>query len=157
MAHAPVHAYLAIGSNLGDRGRACYSAVSALSTHPEIKLLKVSELIETAPVGLPERSSPFLNGAVAIETTLAAKALMQECIAIEEKLGRHRTGRWESRSIDIDLLLYGDKIISGDDLIVPHPLMHQRRFVLEPLAEIAPDVCHPMTQMTVRGMLDMLG
>jgi 2-amino-4-hydroxy-6-hydroxymethyldihydropteridine diphosphokinase len=157
MAHAPAHAYLAIGSNLGDRGRACYAAVAALSTHPEIKITAISQLIETAPVGLPEFSSPFLNGAIAIETTLTPKALMQECLAIEEKLGRHRSGKWESRSLDLDLLLYGDKIISSDDLIVPHPLMHQRRFVLEPLAEIAPDAHHPMTQMSVRGMLDMLG
>lgn len=157
MPHSTVHAYIAIGSNLGDRGRACYSALSALSTHGEIKILKVSELIETAPVGLPERSSPFLNGAVSIDTTLTAKALMAELIAIEEKLGRHRGGRWESRSIDLDLLLYGDKIISTDELIVPHPLMHQRRFVLEPLAEIAPDAAHPTMQMTVRGLLDALG
>jgi len=156
MAHAPVHAYLAIGSNLGDRGWACYSAVSALSTHPEIKILAISDLVETAPVGLPERSSPFLNGAVAIETTLTPKALLQELLVIEEKLGRHRNGRWQSRAIDLDLLLYGDKIISGDDLIVPHPLMHQRRFVLEPLATIAPEVCHPTMQMTVKGLLDAL-
>lgn len=149
-----ISAYVAIGSNIGDRGRNCYQAIAALSQHPQINVTKISRLIETAPVGLPAGAPPFLNGAIAIETSLGSHALLKELMTIEQQLGRVRRERWEPRVIDLDLLLYGDKIISSDDLIVPHPMMHQRRFVLEPLAEIAPDAVHPTLAMTVGGLLE---
>lgn len=151
-----VTAYLAIGSNLGDRARACYAAVQKLSAHAQITVTAISELIETAPVGGPTWSPPFLNGAVAIETTLGAHALIKELNSIEESIGRQRLERWGPRTIDLDLLLFGDRILSSDDLIVPHPMMHERRFVLEPLAQIAPQAMHPALQMTIRGLLETL-
>ena len=151
-----VTAYLAIGSNLGDRARACYASVQKLSAHPQITVTALSELVETAPVGGPTWSPPFLNGAVAIETTLGAHALIKELSAIEDFIGRQRLERWGPRTIDLDLLLFGDRILSSDDLIVPHPMMHERRFVLEPLAQIAPHAMHPALQMTIRGLLDTL-
>ncbi len=147
-------AYIAIGSNLGDRGRNCYQAVAALSQHAQITVTRISRLIETAPVGLPDGAPPFLNGAVAFETSLGSHALLKELLAIEQQLGRVRRERWEPRVIDLDLLLFGDKIVSSDELIVPHPMMHQRRFVLEPLAEIARNVVHPTLMMTIGGLLE---
>lgn len=152
----PTTAYLGIGSNLGDRARRCYDAVAKISLHEQIKVIRFSPLIETAPVGGPSGAPPYLNGAVQIETTLGAHNLMTELLAIETSLGRQRLNRWEPRLIDIDLLLFGDKILSADDLLVPHPLMHQRQFVLEPLALIAPDVVHPTMQMTIQGLLESL-
>jgi 2-amino-4-hydroxy-6-hydroxymethyldihydropteridine diphosphokinase len=116
----------------------------------------MSRLIETPAVGGPEGSPPFLNGAATIETTLGSHALMKVLTDIEKDLGRNRRVKWEPRPIDLDLLLYGDQIISSDDLIVPHPLMHERPFVLHPLAEIAPAAVHPTLQMSVEGLLESL-
>jgi 2-amino-4-hydroxy-6-hydroxymethyldihydropteridine diphosphokinase len=152
----PTTAYIGIGSNLGDRARQCYDAVARMSLHEQIKVIRFSPLIETAPVGGPSNAPPFLNGAVQIETSLGARNLMTELLAIETSLGRQRRDRWEPRIIDLDLLLFGDKILSGDDLLVPHPMMHQRQFVLEPLALIAPDVVHPTLQMTIQGLLESI-
>lgn len=149
-------AYVAIGSNLGDRARHCYDAIAMLSTHPEIRISKASRLIETAPVGGPADSPPYLNGAIEVETTLGSHAMLHELNKIEKLLGREVAEKWAPRIIDLDLLLFGDKIISSDELIVPHPMMHQRRFVLEPLAAIAPDVVHPTLQMTMSGLLESM-
>ena len=116
----------------------------------------ISELIETAPIGGPTWSPPYLNGAIAVETTLGAHALFTELRTIEHSLGRQHLERWGPRTIDLDLLLYGDRILSSNELIVPHPLMHERRFVLEPLAQIAPDANHPALQMSIKGLLETL-
>lgn len=147
-------AYIAIGSNLGDRARYCYSAIARLSQHDSISITKISPLLETAPVGGPANAPPFLNGAIEIDTTLGSHALFRELMAIEEVIGRTRNDRWEPRVIDLDLILFGDKIVSSDELIIPHPMMHQRPFVLEPLSMIAPDVVHPTLMMTVKGLLE---
>ncbi|HEX8341448.1 MAG TPA: 2-amino-4-hydroxy-6-hydroxymethyldihydropteridine diphosphokinase [Tepidisphaeraceae bacterium] len=149
-------AYIGIGSNLGDRARYCYNAVQQLSLIEHTRVLRISPLIETAPVGGPAGSPPFLNGALSVETTLGAHAFWREMLAIEHRLGRERREKWEPRTVDLDLLLFGEKIISSDDLIVPHPMMHQRRFVLEPLGMVAPDAVHPALQMTISGLLDNL-
>lgn len=127
-----------------------------LANHAQINISKISPLIETAPVGGPSGSPPFLNGAIEVETTLGANALMDELLSIELQTGRERRDKWDPRVIDLDLLLYDGKIISTDLLIVPHPMMHQRRFVLEPLAMIAPEVVHPTLLMTISGLLDNL-
>ncbi len=156
MRNGGIIAYIAIGSNLGDRARYCYQAIGQLSAHVQISINKISPLIETAPVGGPIGAPPFLNGAIEVETSLGSHALMNELMTIESRIGRKRHEKWEPRIIDLDLLLFGDKIISSDDLIVPHPMMHQRRFVLEPLAVIAPEAVHPTLQMTIRGLLDNL-
>lgn len=153
MASLPVTAYLAIGSNLGDRALTCWQAVAKLAEHPQIQLQKISTLFETAAVGGPPDSPAFLNGAIQIQTTLGAYALLEAMVAVEHGLGRERREKWAPRTIDLDILLFGDKVISSEKLVIPHPLMHQRRFVLEPLAQIAPELVHPMLQMTIKGLL----
>jgi 2-amino-4-hydroxy-6-hydroxymethyldihydropteridine diphosphokinase len=98
----------------------------------------------------------FLNAAAEVRTTLGSHALLHRLLEIEREMGRQRKARWEPRTIDLDLLLFGDQIISSQELIVPHPLMHERRFVLEPLSEIASQVVHPTLQMTIGGLLENL-
>lgn len=151
-----IPAYIALGANLGNREENIRSALLRLEKTPGIRVLRVSSLLENPAVGGPAGSPSFLNAAVAIETTLGSHALLHRLLDIERELGRVRRTRWEPRPIDLDLLLYGDQIISSQELVVPHPLMHERRFVLQPLAEIAPDVVHPALQMSVGGLLESL-
>ena len=148
--------YIAIGSNLGDRAGQIERALKLIDEVPEIGVVRRSRLIETAPVGMPEDAGPFLNGAVELRTTMEAEDLLEELQAIEKSMGRRREAQWISRTIDLDILLFGNQILSSEHLIVPHPLMHERRFVLEPLVEIAPDVVHPALQMSMRGLLESL-
>jgi 2-amino-4-hydroxy-6-hydroxymethyldihydropteridine diphosphokinase len=148
--------YIGVGSNLGDRMSNLATAVTLLAETPAVRLTRQSSLYENAAVGGPDGSPAFLNGAIAVETTLGSHALLGRLLEIERSLGRERRVKWEPRPIDMDILLFGDQIISSHDLVIPHPLMHERRFVLEPLAEIAPDAVHPVLQMTVRGLLDNL-
>ncbi len=152
----PIPAYIALGANLGDRQANIQAALSQLEQTPGIRLLRISSLLENPAVGGPADSPPFLNAAAAIETTLGSHALLHRLLEIEHQIGRIRRARWEPRPIDLDLLLYGNQIISSQELVVPHPLMHERRFVLQPLAEIAPDVVHPALQMSIAGLLDNL-
>lgn len=151
-----VIAYLGLGSNLGDRAANLESAVSMLGRTPGVLVRRVSSTLETAAVGGPVDSPPFLNAVAEVETTLGSHALLQRLLEIERDLGRQRREKWEPRLIDLDILLFGDQIISSRDLVIPHPLMHERRFVLSPLAELAPDLVHPVLQMTVRGLLENL-
>jgi 2-amino-4-hydroxy-6-hydroxymethyldihydropteridine diphosphokinase len=152
----PVTAYIALGSNLGDRRANLDAAIARLRETPGADVIRVSAALENPAVGGPEDSPPFLNAAAEVQTTLSAHALLRRLLEIERELGRERRVKWEPRIIDLDLLLYGDHILSSQELIVPHPLMHERRFVLEPLAEIAPNIVHPTLQMTVAGLLDAL-
>lgn len=151
-----VAAYVAVGSNLGDRARMIYSAAARLSQLQGVRLLAISNLIENPAAGGPPDAPAYLNGAIGIETELGSHALLRELLQIEQNLGRTRRVKWEPRSIDLDLLLYGDQIISSQELIIPHPLMHERRFVLQPLAEIASGVVHPVLQMSIGGLLENL-
>jgi 2-amino-4-hydroxy-6-hydroxymethyldihydropteridine diphosphokinase len=151
-----VDAYIALGANLGDRARNIHTALARLSQTEGVSLLKFSTLIETPPVGGPAGSPPYLNGAAVLQTSLGAHALLRRLLEIERELGRERRVKWEPRLIDLDLLLYSQQILSSQDLVVPHPLMHERRFVLQPLAEIAPDLVHPVLQMTVGGLFEHL-
>lgn len=132
-----VRAYVGLGSNLGDRESVIADAVSALGSHPEIEVLRVSTLRETEPWG-PIDQPRFLNGAVAVDTTLAPRALLGVLLDVERGLGRVRHERWGPRTIDLDLLLYGDTVVDEPGLTVPHPRLRERAFVLEPLLEIAP-------------------
>ncbi|HRQ72150.1 MAG TPA: 2-amino-4-hydroxy-6-hydroxymethyldihydropteridine diphosphokinase [Phycisphaerales bacterium] len=150
-------ACVGIGSNLGDRSAAIERAVLAMATLPGTRLVARSSIHETEPVG-PVPQGPFLNAAVVLETALAPLDLLDAFLAIERSLGRARTAgeRWGPRIIDLDLLLYGARVESGPRLTLPHPRLHERSFVLEPLAEIAPDAVVPGTARTVRELRDSL-
>ena len=131
-------AYVALGANLGDRERTLQAAVAALGEEDGIEVVAVSTLRETEPVGVGEQPR-YLNGAVALETTLTARELLERLLAVEQRFGRVRiAGEHGPRTLDLDLLLYGDEEIDEPGLTVPHPRLHERRFVLEPLAEVAP-------------------
>ena len=138
-----IRAYVGLGANLGDRERTLRAAVDALGAEPGIEVAAVSTLRETEPVGVGQQPR-FLNGAVAIDTTLDAVDLLACLLAVEQRFGRVRApGEHGPRTLDLDLLLYGDEEIEEPGLTVPHPRLHERRFVLEPLAELAPGLVVP--------------
>jgi 2-amino-4-hydroxy-6-hydroxymethyldihydropteridine diphosphokinase len=149
-----VHCFVGIGSNLGDRAATIEAAVEALRRSAAIQVVRVSNLMEFDAVGGPPGAPPFLNAAAELTTTLGSHALLKRLLEIERDLGRDRRIKWEPRTIDLDLLLFGSSIISSQELVVPHPLMHERLFVLQPLAQIAPEAIHPTLQMTVAGLLE---
>jgi 2-amino-4-hydroxy-6-hydroxymethyldihydropteridine diphosphokinase len=130
-------AYVGVGANLGDRAATIEAAVAALPG-----VVAVSELRETDPVGVVDQPR-FLNGAAALDTTLSARELLDVLLAIERDLGRERRVRWGPRTIDLDLLLYGGETIEEPGLTVPHPRLHERRFALEPLLDLDPELAIP--------------
>jgi len=136
-------AYVALGANLGDRERTLRAAVDALAAEDGIEVVAVSTLRETEPVGVGEQPR-FLNGAAELETTLTSRELLARLLAVEQRFGRIRIpGEHGPRTLDLDLLLYGDEVIDEPGLAVPHPRLHERSFVLEPLAELAPGLVVP--------------
>ncbi len=145
--------YLSLGSNVGDREANLNSAIARLETIGEI--VAVSSFYETEPVEVAAQPW-FLNCAVAVETEKMPKQLLAAILDIEQQMGRRRVRKKGPRTIDIDILLFGNSIVDTQGLTVPHPAMHQRRFVLEPLAEIAPEVRHPVFKRTIRELRDAL-
>ncbi len=152
-----VTACVGVGSNLGDREATIRAAVARLGATPGIRIVQCSALIETAPVGPAQPN--YLNGALALETSLAPSSLLAELLRVEREFGRVRdpSVRMGPRTLDLDLLLYGDLVIDEPGLAVPHPRMPERAFVLIPLAEIAPNAVNPRCGRTVASLVRDLG
>jgi 2-amino-4-hydroxy-6-hydroxymethyldihydropteridine diphosphokinase len=147
-------AYLSLGSNLGDRAANLLAAVEQLTVAG--RLVAVSALYETQPVDVPNQPW-FLNCVAAIETDMTPKELLQLALRVEATMGRMRLSEKGARKIDIDVVLFGDRVVDEPGLRIPHPAMHGRRFVLEPLVEIAPEARHPELGKTARELLAELG
>ena len=141
-------AYISIGSNMGNKKENLEKAISELTQVKDTFVTKKSEIIETEPFGYKEQDD-FLNACVGIKTLLPARELLKELLAIEKRMGRERKIKWGPRIIDLDIIFYGKEVIEEDDLIVPHPYMEYREFVLKPLEEIIPNFVHPLLMKRV--------
>jgi 2-amino-4-hydroxy-6-hydroxymethyldihydropteridine diphosphokinase len=151
--------YIGFGSNEGDRLDHCDRALTLLGLLPGSAVTGVSSLYETEPV-VDERTDPggtwFLNGVVRLETEVAPRPLLAVCREIQQALGRDLDKRHGPRSLDLDILLYGQRIVREPNLTIPHPRLHRRRFVLEPLAELAPTLQHPLLKHSIRELLEQV-
>lgn len=145
-------AYIGIGSNISDKIGNCKKAIELLEKNTNIAIKKTSSFYETAPVGYKDQDW-FVNCAVEIETDLKLLSLLSLCQAIESEMGRTREIKFGPRIIDLDILLYDNDIIDDKDLRIPHPEMHKRRFVLQTLSDIAPDIIHPVLKITIARLL----
>lgn len=145
-------AYIGLGSNLGDREAMLEKALRCLREEEALQVHKVSSWYFTEPVGGPRGQEKYLNGVIEVVTSLRAQELLDRLLAIENRLGRKRIQRWGPRCIDLDLLLYGEEVIKTEHLQVPHKRIPEREFVLRGLAEIAPEVKHPILGKTARQM-----
>lgn len=150
-------AYLCLGSNLGNRLKLIEQAISFLELVQEIKVIRTSALYETEPWGLKNQNW-FLNIVVEIKTSLSPQDLLLKCLKIEETLGRNRENeqRWGERTVDIDIIFYGKDTINTQNLVIPHPRMNERAFVLVPLLELIPDFVHPVLNKTISQLYDEL-
>lgn len=151
-----VTAYLSLGSNLGRREATLAGARALLSATPGVAVTASSALYETDPVGGPEGQGPYLNAVLRVETALSPRALLQVALDAEAHFGRRRAERWGARTLDVDLLLYGGEVRREADLVLPHPRLHLRRFVLDPLCDLAPGLPHPLLGRTARDLRDAL-
>jgi 2-amino-4-hydroxy-6-hydroxymethyldihydropteridine diphosphokinase len=149
----PARVYLSLGSNVGDGASQLLSALARLETTGRV--VAVSSFYETEPVEFTPQPW-FLNCAVALESSQTPQQLMDSILLIEQEMGRRRLEKKGPRTIDIDILLFDDAVVNSSELTIPHPALHQRRFVLKPLAEIAPEVLHPVLKKAVRELLEAL-
>jgi 2-amino-4-hydroxy-6-hydroxymethyldihydropteridine diphosphokinase len=149
--------YIALGSNLGDRKSNIVQAIDHIIRTPGVRMVGLSSLYETAPVDMPPDTAHFLNAVLALQVTLDPETLHHRLREIETRLGRDpHHPKYTDRTIDLDLLLYADQVITARALTIPHPKLHERRFVLEPLAELDPTLNHPTLNQTVTALLEHL-
>ncbi len=146
-------AYISLGSNMGDRLKYLEKAVEEVKEDLNCKLLKISDIIETAPYG-PVIQDDFLNGCIMIDTLYTPHELLSFLHKLENDANRTREVHWGPRTLDLDILLYDDLVVCDDELVIPHPEMHKRAFVLEPLKQIAPDAVHPLLHQRIRDMVE---
>lgn len=150
-----LRAFLGLGSNLGDREAHLSRAVAALRETGDV--VAVSPLYETEPVGGPEGQPPYLNVVVELRTAASPRRLLERCVALEAAAGRVRTVRWGPRTLDADVLLVGDRVVDEPDLQVPHPELWNRRFVLAPLRDLAPDLVAAEAVVAAGGTVRRIG
>lgn len=146
-------AYLSLGSNIGDRLDMLQEAVRIVMNHEDLHISRISSVYETAPVGFTDQAS-FLNMVVEVQSNLSAVKILSICLETEQVLGRIREFRWGPRCIDLDILLYNDENMESENLIIPHPRMHERGFVLIPLLELNPNLNHPITGVPFRQYVE---
>ncbi|MBK5101331.1 MAG: 2-amino-4-hydroxy-6-hydroxymethyldihydropteridine diphosphokinase [Desulfobacteraceae bacterium] len=146
-------AYIGIGSNLGDTLNNCDNAIDLINGISGCGVVARSDFFRTEPVGV-EAQDWYVNGVISLTTDLSVKELLNNLLAIESGMGRKREKKWDSRIIDLDILLFGEEVIEEKDLRVPHPHMHMRRFVLVPMVQLAPDLIHPVLGITMAELLN---
>jgi 2-amino-4-hydroxy-6-hydroxymethyldihydropteridine diphosphokinase len=147
--------YIALGSNVGDKLLQCRKAITEILKIDRHRLLARSSFYKTLPIGYADQDW-FVNGVIKLETELEAHELLRSFKDLELRLGRRETFRWGPRTIDLDLLFFDDEQIQSEDLVIPHPLLHERQFVLVPLAEIDPHLVHPALRQTTGELLTQL-
>jgi len=148
-------AYIGVGSNLGDKLQNCCKAIDLVNNIENCTVKTQSPFYRTEPVGVASQDW-YVNGVILVETGLSAQDLLRSLLSIETGMGRVRKQRWESRIIDLDILLYGYHVIDEKNLIIPHPRMHIRRFVIMPMVQLDPDLVHPVLGRTMSELLDDL-
>ncbi len=147
-------AAIALGSNLGDSRQILLDAMTVIDTVPGVRMIGRSHLYKTAPVGPPQPD--YINACITVQTSISPRDLLHRLLAIEQRFGRVRKERWGARSLDLDLLLFGDRTIQASKLSVPHPRLHERPFVLVPLMDVAAQWPHPVLNKTVEQLFDQL-
>ena len=152
---AATTAYIGVGSNMGDPLNNCRKAIDMIDHIDGCQVTEISPFYRTEPVG-DTTQDWYVNGAIKVETTLEPGELLRSLMSIETDMGRVRHRKWESRIIDLDILLYGNEVIETNDLVVPHPLMHQRRFVLMPMGRLDPKRIHPVLKKSMAELMDHL-